>query len=146
MKIKIIFSTQGGTTEFVAGIIKDTMAIKGHDVTVEKVSGIEETSINGFELVIFGSPTYDMGNIDPSMESWLQRNDLNLTGIQCAVFALGDSSFPHFCTAADKLEAWVINHHGVLVEDSLKLDSYTQQFSPTYAWVTTLVERVSLKS
>ncbi len=78
-------------------------------------------------LLIVASSTWDDGLPCSDMADFLEENSQelpDLTGKKLAFFGCGDSNYPKFCQAVDKLEEIFSNKGGQRVINSLKIDGY----------------------
>jgi len=139
MKIKIIFSTEAGATKEVGELLEKLLVEKDHDVKLFEVGYLDQPIIlDGFDLVIFGSPTYYGGELETKMAELLPKLILDLSLYKVAVFGLGDSGYTHFCGAVEILERWVVDHQGALFIPSLKIDRYPHYPNVIKNWVEVL--------
>lgn len=143
MNIKLYYATQGGTTEFVAKAFAEDLQKVGHGVQLYNVLVEPKLDTANADLIILAAPTYDMGNVEAAMAHFLANNNPDLTTVDMAVFGLGDSSFPEFCKSVEVLENWITAHHGTLRVESLKLDSYTQNFYAIHDWAQKVAQIVA---
>lgn len=136
MKIKLIFETQTGTTQYVAETIQQQLTAKGHQVDLHSVraSGYQPV-LDGYQAVILGAPTYDDGKLETAMKVLTTRYTADLSKYKVAVFGLGNSSYPIFCAAAPLLEEWVKKNNGTVVIPSLKVDGFPDNLAPITQWV-----------
>lgn len=139
MQIKIIYETQTGTTQYVAEQMQEMLQQGGHSVELHSIRAKgNEPNFNGMDLLIFGAPTYEDGKIETAMKVFITRCKADLSKSKVAVFGLGNSSFPKFCTSAAILEEWVKERGGSLVIPPLKVDGFPDDLSPIQKWVTEL--------
>lgn len=146
MKVKIVYSTQGGTTKYIAQQMVKALQEIGHSAELHcaPVDGFQP-AMDGCQLLIFGSPTYDEGQLEAGMALLTTEFQPDLSQYHCAAFAVGDSSFPHYCGAAEVLEQWITQHQGTLVVPVLKIDSYRQDFSMVPDWIKQVVAAAESK-
>ena len=58
-KALIVFATRTGETEKIADLIAEGIRFSGHEASVVKVTDVKKPEdLNGYDAVIFGSPTY----------------------------------------------------------------------------------------
>jgi flavorubredoxin len=58
-KALIVYATRTGATEKIGNLIAEGIRFSGHEATVVKVADIKkEADLNGYDAVVFGSPTY----------------------------------------------------------------------------------------
>ena len=89
MNLSIIYHSESGNTEEVAGIIKrGAEEYKEINVKSMHIDEIDIDYINSSKAVIFGTPTYT-GDLSHQMKNWFGNysSDLDLSGKLGAVFA-----------------------------------------------------------
>lgn len=88
MNITILYHSESGNTEEVAGIIKSGCnKIEGIKAEVMSIKDADVEFINSSEAIILGSPTYT-GNMSWQLKSFLDKNSkINYKGKLGAVFA-----------------------------------------------------------
>jgi flavodoxin len=70
-RVLIVYFSQGGTTESMAGYIAEGVRIAGHDAEVRKISEIRTgADLAGYDGYVFGSPTY-YSDIPEAMKEFL---------------------------------------------------------------------------
>lgn len=151
MRTLIVFATYSTGTQLVAENIADLLTKHGFSVTIKKVQEIEENELPQYDLILLGSPSWDVGGQGGQPHQhfldFIKKAQAPLPGKKFAVFGLGDSVYPIFCGAVDHLEEFVLRLQGTLVIPSLRIDGYF--FNPKEAnqkieqWVTQLVHTVS---
>lgn len=112
-----------------AGVAADALHAAGHTVTTVIADPSSAGQVKSFPAVIFASPSWEDEGKDgqplPEVKQVVEAlTTSDLTNKKVAVIALGDTSYPHFCGAADVLEA-VLKDRGVTpVVPTLKIDRY----------------------
>ncbi len=143
MTVKIIFETQTGTTQYVAEVIQKVF--QQSDYTVElhsvKYKGMQP-DLSGVDVVIFGAPTYDDGYLEKNMKECIDQFHPDLSHLKVAVFGLGNSAYPQFCTAADFLEEWVKKQQGNLVVPLLRVDGFPDDTTAIEDWTKTIISQL----
>lgn len=139
MKILIVYETLTGTTQYVAELMSDRLTELGHQVTLHSVryQG-NQPELASFDVLIFGAPTYDDGKLEQGMKVFITKTKFDFSPKKVAVFGLGNSTYPQFCTAADILSDWVRQQQGQLLLPTLKVDGFPDDTSPILDWVTEL--------
>ncbi len=136
MKVKIIFETQTGTTQYVAETLQQMLTKMGHSVDLHSVrSAGYEPHLENYEVVLFGAPTYDDGKLETAMRVFITRFNADLSHHKVAVFGLGNSSYPKFCESAPILEEWIKKNNGAPVVPALKIDGFPDNLAPVEQWV-----------
>jgi flavodoxin I len=128
MKILLAYATNSGGT-FLAGRIIREILQKKHAVQMKKIDITNPQEFNEYDLVIFGSPSWDFGGVQGQPhETFLQfmakNKEINLEGKNFAVFGCGDHSYTYFCGGVDNLEKFIKEAKGKLIIKSLKIDGY----------------------
>jgi flavodoxin len=141
MKIKIIFETQTGTTQYVAELMQAEFAKFGHttDIHSIKYDG-SDPKVAGYDVLLFGGPTYEDGKLEQTMQVFIAKTTLDLSTYKVAVFGLGNSFYPQFCFSADILSKWVEKNNGTLVTPVLKIDGFPDNTKPIQEWVKKVAE------
>ena len=90
MRIGIFYGSTTGNTEEAAENIMEAMGdCVSHMVDICK---IEPEALLNYDVLIFGVPTWDVGQLQMDWETFLPRMEgLDLTGKKIALFGLGDS-------------------------------------------------------
>lgn len=101
--IGIFYGTTSGTTQDVAEDIAKALGVdKNNLFDVAKAT----TDFSAYDLIIFGSSTYGMGDLQDDWESYIDDlKEADLTGKKVAIFGLGDSASysDSFCDAMGKI-------------------------------------------
>ena len=122
MKINILFGTESGTAEFVAGDIENKLRA----TVATSVSDLAEFSISSFSreyFYIIVCSTYGEGDPPSSARPFLEHlasASPDLSNVRFALFGLGDSSYPGtfnqgsdlICQALEKCGATRIGEFG----------------------------------
>jgi sulfite reductase alpha subunit-like flavoprotein len=108
-KITILFGSQTGCAEDVAERCKRQAKSRGFSPSCFAMDEYDKTQLPMENIVIFICSTTGQGEEPDNMKrfwTFLLRKDLpqdSLTGVQAAVFGLGDSSYPKYNFAGKKL-------------------------------------------
>jgi len=144
MKAKIIFGSEVGTTKYVAELLKKRLDDHQFEVDLYQVGFDGFTpDIAGYDLLLFGSPTYFEGLLQSDMTTFTNQFTDSLSKYAVAVFVLGDRSYAHFCESAEVLERWVASHEGTLLVPTLKVDGYPENFDEFTTWVNLITEKLA---
>ncbi len=124
-KIGIIYGSSTGNTASVA----ETIAEKLSDYEVEtiEVSEASEDSFTSQDVLVLGSSTWGMGDLQDDWEDFLSElEDTDLSGKTVAIFGLGDSdSYPDtFCDAIGTLYDF-FEGKGCKMVGAVSTDGYT---------------------
>lgn len=129
MNILLIFATNSGGTQIASGIVSEILKDHNHQITVKNVREADPSELANFDLVIFGSPTWDYngqeGQVHVDYRPFMEKaKGLTLPNKKFAVYGLGDSTYTYFCGAVGHLENFIKNLGGQLITDSLKIDGF----------------------
>ncbi|MBI4097311.1 MAG: flavodoxin family protein [Candidatus Levybacteria bacterium] len=129
MKILIVYATYSSGTHMAADVVSQELQKGGHTVDLKDVSETAIDNFNNYDLIILGSPSWDIGGQGGQPHehfvAFMQQNKgKTFPGKKLAVFGLGDSTYPEFCGAVDHLEKFVDSLQGRRVIDSLRIDGY----------------------
>jgi len=106
-KVLICYLTYSGNTEEVAEIIGKTMNNKGYEVDLYDVYTNQlSCSLDDYDLVLFGTFTWDQGYVPDEMEDFIYKHCKGLNGEKVRVFGTGDTQFGGmelYCIAVDKI-------------------------------------------
>ena len=126
-KIGIFYGSTTGNTEMVS---QEIQKILGEDIVdLHDVESSDKLSLNDYECLLFGIPTWDIGQLQEDWADWLDNlNDekIQLKGKKCAVFGVGDQEgYPD--TFGDALKAIydILEKRGaVIICDEWSKESY----------------------
>lgn len=125
MKILLIYATNSGSTLEVSNHISEELTKNGNTVTLKDAGAADPDEFNDYDLIIFGAPTWGEGEVHELFQSLAERSDgKTFPQKNFAVFGLGDTSYEHFCGAADHLKEYVGTLQGKLVSEPLKINNY----------------------
>lgn len=87
-KIGLFYGSEMGHTERVATLIGKGFE---NEITIEDIAQTTSKQMQKYDLLIFGAPTWDDGELDWNWERFLPYLDkINFTGKKVALFGLGD--------------------------------------------------------
>ncbi len=134
-----------GTTMMVAEHIKDYLAGKSIESTMEDMADITPDDLAKYDLVFAGSSTWDDGRYnDVSREFFekLESSDVDLSSVKFGVFGLGDQFYPHFCTVVDLMKETLVSKKGNVFDEMIKIDGFPDDevFSTVSSWVDKVVD------
>lgn len=133
MRILLVYGTNSGGTQDVSNRIAAVLRQAGHQVRVARASIPAIPSFSRYDLVLLGSCSWLRQEGSQALEGQLQEHMYAFTkrletqqfvDRPFAIFALGDSSYTHFCGAADHLEDFVKRVGGRLLLPPLRIDGY----------------------
>lgn len=131
MNILLVYATNSGGTLDAATIVKDTLSLS-HTVLFGEALDAKPDMLTVADLVIFASPSWDYEGKEgqphehfmPLLQACAGKT---FPGKSFAILGLGDSSYTHFCGAADYFEEFVKTVQGKLLVPSLRIDGYYQK-------------------
>jgi flavodoxin I len=140
MNIKIVFETQTGATQYVAEVIRDNLQAAGHTVALHSVKyDGQQPSLEGFDVLLFGGPTYDDGKLEKNLREFITNYQPDLSQYKVAVFGLGNRTYPQFCVSADILEDWVKERGGTPLTEALRVDGFPDHLEKIKEYVDRLL-------
>ncbi|TGR23007.1 MULTISPECIES: flavodoxin family protein [unclassified Mesorhizobium] len=96
MRIIVLFGTESGTAEFVAGDLAKKLGGE-FEVIVSDMAEYPVTNLNNQDFYVFVSSTYGEGDPPLSAKPFLatlDRDMPDLSGVRYAIFGVGDSAYP----------------------------------------------------
>lgn len=128
-KVLISYATMSGNTQKVADHIAQELSKYMPEVETKLVDMMEltEEQFAEYDLVMLGSSTWTDGDYNPiSLEffSQLQGTTTDFSKLRFAIFGLGESYYPEFCTVVDKMAQVLKSKNGIIIGEPLKLDGY----------------------
>lgn len=129
MTILIAYATYSGGTQAASEFLTQTLTGLGHQVTMKTIAELKFEDTLPYDLRIFSSPTWDNEGLEgqPHVDfvAFMRNNaGKKFAGKPCAIFGLGDSSYGHFCEAADIIEKFLTDAEAKIIGTSLKIDGY----------------------
>jgi len=93
-KIGLFYGSNTGNTEAVAYQMKDEFEkILSDPVEVHNIGASSPETILGYEYLVFGIPTWNVGQLQDDWEAFLPNfKDMDMEGKKLAVFGLGDQN------------------------------------------------------
>lgn len=89
MRVILVYGSVTTKTEMVAKLVEEQLG--DHLERVVEVSEIEPADLKGFDLVIAGIPTWDVGELEYSWQDFYDNMDgQDYAGLRIAIFGLGD--------------------------------------------------------
>lgn len=135
MTTLIVYATNSSGTMLASELVRDVLKQHGHTVTLKRAGAVEPKEFNNYDFIVLGSCTWGLVIDDQWTQGQLQNHMYDLQqklikeqrifpGKKFAVFALGDSSYTHFCAAADHLQDLVNDVGGELISEPLRIDGW----------------------
>ena len=124
MKCGVFFASMSGSTEAIADIITDELREQNQDVTlVDLIEIPTATELLNYDLTFIGMYTWGDGDYpDECLDIIEELEQLNLHKQAFAIFGSGDTSYPEFCGALDKLNQLIKEQGGNVVMEPLRID------------------------
>ena len=90
----VVYATLFGTTARVAELVAAELgALLGEDVPALDLAHADPSSLTGYELLVLGTPTWNVGQLPPDLELRLPGLEaLDLRGRALALFGTGDQA------------------------------------------------------
>ena len=126
MKIKIIYGSDTGSTEYVI----DTYLLNelnNHEIELSKIADISINDWNNHNFFILGIPTWYDGELQSDWENYFEEfKKIDFTNKTVAIFGLGDQVGYEewFCDGVGILARVVIDNGGKIIGYTKKDDSY----------------------
>ncbi len=135
MTTLIVYATNSSGTMLAAELASRVLQAANHTVTLKRANAVDPGDFKLYDLVVLGSCTWGLVINGQWMQGQLQNHMYDLQqklvteqhifpGKKFAVFALGDSSYTHFCAAADHLQGLVNDLGGELIAEPLRIDGW----------------------
>lgn len=122
VSIGIFYGTTTGNTEVMAEEI-ETILSEHHDVTTKIISDATIEEIQSFDILLFGSSTWQDGELQ---DDWLDFEEsfdkLQLQHKKFAAFGPGSTSYPQFAKAVEILEDFAKKAGAEICHEGLKID------------------------
>lgn len=124
MNIHILVGTTSGNTEYLAEQLHNQLNDEGQSVTFHDQPELADVPISEC-LWLLCIATHGAGeyadSIAPFMEA-LQQQQPDLSGLQFAIIAVGDSSYDTFCQAGRDAEALLLERNAAMITEPLTID------------------------
>ncbi len=124
-KTLIVYGSTTGNTEMVAETILDHW--DDDEIELQDVADTNPEELSNYENLILGSSTWDDGLLQQDFRDFVEDLDVDLSGKKLAIFGLGDSNYPEFCTAPDILEEVFTNLGGETIVPNLRIDGFPDE-------------------
>lgn len=124
-KIGIFYGSSTGTTTNIAMRISEMLGLLSADV--HNVAGLHIEAVNRYDILILGTPTWGIGELQDDWEIFLPKlKKMDLSGKKVALFGIGDSSSysDTFCDGMGTLY-WEVQNTGCTFCGAVPAYSYT---------------------
>ncbi|PID27832.1 MAG: flavodoxin [Candidatus Cloacimonadota bacterium] len=136
MKVLISYGSTTGNTQSMAEELVNKLGAKGLDVTIKNVTETEAGDLNEFDFYLFGCSTWGNGELQDDFDAFVPTLEgADMSGKKCAVFGLGETSWPDFCASVDIIEK-ILKEGKAEVLDHIRIDGdYTAFYSEIDEWL-----------
>lgn len=129
MKALIIYATNSGGTRFASEFLAGQLTQQNCETELIEAWEVALDSLVKYDIVFFGTNTWFYNNKEGQPHKWyLDRQEeiekSDLSGVTCAIFSLGDSSYAQFCQSADGLKSILQKTKANILEPQLRIDGY----------------------
>ncbi|MCD8484979.1 flavodoxin domain-containing protein [Candidatus Woesebacteria bacterium] len=138
-KILVVYASISGSTKRVAEHLQQHLQERLPDAQVDILDMLvaNPEAFREYDFVFIGASTYDNG-LNPFGEVFVvslagREPEQMWSGVNFAVFGLGDSSYLEFCMSPDILKECAESHGGVVHEPLLRIDVLTQEWDEQQA-------------
>ncbi|MFV0596739.1 FMN-binding protein MioC [Shewanella sp.] len=137
-KIAILVGTTLGSSEYIADEMQAQLTPLGHEVDTFLSPTLD--ALQPYSLWIIVSSTHGAGDLPDNLQPFckeLQLNTPDLTQVQFALCAIGDSSYDTFCQGPEKLIE-VLEYSGAkVIVDKIQIDVQQDPVpeDPALAWL-----------
>lgn len=129
MKIGVIYASMSGNTEAIADMIVEQLAEQNHEVEQKDMLSLSANDLLTYDLVFMGMYTWGDGDYpDECLDIIEEMEQLDLNQQLFAIFGSGDTSYPEFCGALDKLKELIESQSGICLGEPLRIE-----FNPSKA-------------
>jgi sulfite reductase (NADPH) flavoprotein alpha-component len=117
-RINILFGSQTGNAQNLAGVISESLAHEGFESVVMDMGELEPESIYDMDFLMVVTSTYGDGEPPDNASEWMSylkfSEELDLSHLKFAVLGLGDSYYPHFCQCAKDFDEYLSKRRSFL--------------------------------
>ena len=137
-KIAILVGTTLGSSEYIADEMQAQLTPLGHEVDTFLSPTLDE--LQSYPLWIIVSSTHGAGDLPDNLQPFnkeLLLNTPDLTQVQFALCAIGDSSYDTFCQGPEKLVEALEYSGAKLIVDKIQIDVQQDPVpeDPALAWL-----------
>jgi flavodoxin I len=134
----IVYGSTSGNTAYLANFVEAGLLKSGYEVMRKDVREVQFDELKNYELLVFGSSTWDgakkdglsgkdqnqniQGNLQVDMKKFVESlSSYDFSQQAVAVYGVGHYSYTFTCNAANVLEEFVNSHNGRLVIESFRV-------------------------
>jgi len=137
-KIAILVGTTLGSSEYIADEMQAQLTPLGHEVDTFLSPTLDE--LQSYRLWIIVSSTHGAGDLPDNLQPFskeLLLNTSDLTQVQFALCAIGDSSYDTFCQGPEKLVEAMEYSGAKVIVDKIQIDVQQDPVpeDPALAWL-----------
>lgn len=108
-EVNVLFGTETGNSEDLANTLTESLKAKGLEVNQANVEDISMENLAAMKNVALIISTWGDGDPPTSAEefcySLAEEKNIDLSGMQYGVLALGDTNYPEFCACGKQIDA-----------------------------------------
>lgn len=133
MKVLVVYGTNSGGTQVAAEVVAQYYENRRYEVRLCSADKVGSDDLAGYDLIVFGSCTWEQVTSKGKLEGQMQQHFLVLKeklrthefhGKKFALFALGDISYTSYCAAAGHLEEMVKELKGEHIGPTLCINGF----------------------
>lgn len=156
MKACIVYATNSSGTLNASELVRDIFIRHQHAVTLVRADKIEPKDLRGYDLLVFGSCTWEKVVENKHLDGQLQQHfqefveklrGTRLPGQKIAVFGLGDSGYRTFAASTEIISQLVEDIGAERVGEPLKLDRYYFEYKENRpkveAWAESILQQAA---
>lgn len=127
-KIIIAYASITGNTKLISESIKNKLSMNFSDkfeFELKDMASLTTEDLLNNSKFIFGSSTWSDGDLNPTADEYFSKlasSNISLVGKKFFLFGLGESFYPNFCTAIDKMAAYLKKLGAEVSDNTLKID------------------------
>lgn len=146
-KINIIYASSSGNTELVLEYVSEVLEKYGYENQLMKSEVTSIDVIKENDLFIFGTSTWEHGEINPLFQNLLNKmNDTDMSNKRAGFVGLGDTRYEPvlFCEGMEIIRKSFIDNGGKQIAESLKIDKEPHEKLDTVVknWVNSLIKQI----
>lgn len=125
--VHIIYASSSGHTEYVVDVLEKQLQAAGVSVSRQLAESAQPQDLLRGDVLVLGSGTWNTGSVEgqlnPHMHDLLlgRAKDIDLSGKQSALIALGDERYYYTLRAGEYLRTFVQTHGGSLICEQLSI-------------------------